>query len=139
MMNQINLPALDPQMFVRFLPSHDSEEGTLIMLVSQRVKKTCKYRWKRYWINEGPKFVWVAIWLIGNIALFTANFIGSNFLNHNVPICLPCILEWLDENKPGVRLLGKGLAFSKSGAALIRLNTVLLLIMVARNFISLYV
>lgn len=47
----------------------------------RRGKKTLRQKWKRYWVNDGPKAVWAAVWLALNIALFTYTFVGTYSTN----------------------------------------------------------
>eukprot|EP01111_Echinosteliopsis_oligospora_P012929 TRINITY_DN4510_c0_g1_i1.p1 TRINITY_DN4510_c0_g1~~TRINITY_DN4510_c0_g1_i1.p1 ORF type:complete len:533 (-),score=107.81 TRINITY_DN4510_c0_g1_i1:139-1737(-) len=73
-----------------------------------------------YWVNDGPKLVFLLLFVGGNIGVFFNAFI--QYYNMKTPNYFA--------------VYGYGLCFAKGGAAMIKLDSALILIPVLRNFLS---
>jgi len=71
----------------------------------------------KYWVNNGPRTVFIVIWVLANVVLFLERFIF--YLN-----------------SPVFGVLNHGVTFARAAAAALKLDCVLLLVTVLRNTLS---
>eukprot|EP01118_Nematostelium_gracile_P004441 TRINITY_DN1519_c0_g2_i1.p1 TRINITY_DN1519_c0_g2~~TRINITY_DN1519_c0_g2_i1.p1 ORF type:complete len:645 (-),score=197.43 TRINITY_DN1519_c0_g2_i1:46-1980(-) len=74
-----------------------------------------------WWANDGPKWIWIVLWFLLNVAL-----VVERFYHYTVVF----------RDGAGFKLIGAGLPIARSSAAGIKVNCALMLIMVLRNFLS---
>jgi len=83
----------------------------------QKNDLTWKERASEYFVNDGPKVIFIALWLGGNIAFFVWK-----------------IIQYKDTKY--YTLLSHGITLSKGSAACISFNSALMLVTMLRNFLS---
>eukprot|EP01112_Ceratiomyxa_fruticulosa_P000009 TRINITY_DN0_c1_g1_i1.p1 TRINITY_DN0_c1_g1~~TRINITY_DN0_c1_g1_i1.p1 ORF type:complete len:525 (+),score=105.37 TRINITY_DN0_c1_g1_i1:195-1769(+) len=72
---------------------------------------------KRYWINDGPKAVFITLYMFANVAVFIERFFA--YLN-----------------TPAFGVLGYAICFAKGAAATLKLNCAFILLTVIRNILT---
>lgn len=72
-----------------------------------------------YFVNDGPKIVFIILWFIGNVAVFSERY-----------------YHYSNVRKDVFNVMGHPVPLARGSAAAIKLNTALLLCTVLRNFIS---
>jgi len=85
-------------------------------------KEMRKITWKdvgNYWVNDGPKLVFIIIWLVANGVVFAERFNYYYKVN-------PYIFS----------VVGWGIPLAKGSAAALKLNCACILLTVLRNIIS---
>lgn len=81
--------------------------------------RTYKEKIGDYFVNDGPKVVFIILWLLANIAVITERY-----------------YHYIVERPEIYAILGHGLTSARGSAAAIKLNCALLLCTVLRNFLS---
>ncbi|KYQ88705.1 superoxide-generating NADPH oxidase flavocytochrome [Tieghemostelium lacteum] len=74
---------------------------------------------KKYWVNDGLKLVFLILFILGNIAIFAERFYHYKWVATDV-----------------FAILGYGGCFARGAAAMIKLDSAIILIPVLRNFLS---
>ncbi|EFA75915.1 hypothetical protein PPL_10487 [Heterostelium album PN500] len=83
------------------------------------LKMPTKEEVRKYWVNDGPKLVFVTLFFAGNAAVFLERFFHYKYKAPEV-----------------YDLLGYGACVARGSAAMIKLDSALILIPVLRNFLS---
>jgi len=81
--------------------------------------RTLKEKVGDYFVNEGPKSILVILWVLADLAVFIQAYYYYRFVD-TIPYSI----------------LGEGVTFARGAAAIIKLNSALILITVLRNFLS---
>jgi NADPH oxidase len=81
--------------------------------------KTWKQRVKNYWVNDGPKVAFLAVFVLVNIAVFLERFLHYRYDRPSVFV----ILQY-------------GVCFARGSAASIKFTSACILLPVLRNFLS---
>ncbi|GAM27424.1 hypothetical protein SAMD00019534_106000 [Acytostelium subglobosum LB1] len=74
---------------------------------------------KKYWVNDGPKLIFIILFIAANIVVFVERFIYYRYKR-------PDLFD----------MLGYGVCIARGSAAMIKLDSALILIPVLRNFLS---